>query len=82
MALSGCVAGRRLDLAIPQQGLGRSRCIIVRCVVVGPRAVWRFSGAACPTQLAGVAGIRAVAAQDLAVGGRVSRRCKVNLVGI
>ena len=50
MGRSGCVAGRRLDLAIPQQGLRRSRCIIVRCVVVDPRAVWCFSGAACPTQ--------------------------------
>ena len=72
MKRSGKVAGTRLDLAIPQQGLGRSRCIIVRCVVVDPRAVWRFDWTNCQTQLAGAAEIRAVAAQNLAVEPRVT----------
>ena len=72
MGRSGKVAGARLDLAIPQQGLVGSCCVMVRCVVVGPRAVWRFSGTNCQTQLVGAAEIRAVAAQNLAVEPRVT----------
>ena len=71
MERSECVAESRLDLAVQQRRLGGSCCIIVRCVVVDPRAFWRFSEAGCLLQLAGAAGICAVVARKLAVAARV-----------
>ena len=71
MELSGCVADSRLDLVVLQWRLEGSCCVVVGCVVVDPLAFWRFPEAGCLIQLAGVAGICAVVARELAVAARV-----------